>query len=424
MSLKLKLQTIQVTLDCPGYLYDSKREKLDFCKEKELEDMNKSQTQVTAEIMASIANSINPSIQVTLDYPENHPDGRMPVLDLKIWVNKEGRYPRVSHTFYKKPIASPYTILKRSAVSESVKRSTIFQETLRRLQHISEDCPWSETVRHLSDFSNCLRISGYDNKTRFQTIRGAIMRHNEMRKKVEMGEIVSVNRTKDEIIRTKREKGGLTASSWYLKGETDKVITCQPTPGGILKSKLNKVMNPPGAERRILITEDGGQPAVSYLKKTDPFFTQTCRYGDENCIVEQTKDCGTMGIIYELTCNTCTEPIAGLDVCKESRTPGGQTRPNYVGMTSTSAHCRMSGHLTGQRSKSTNNPLWRHDRDCHGGDSQKYTMRILSREKSLLPLSILESLYIEKQVKGTSINERNEGGRGGLVRMVAVRGQG
>ena len=142
----------------------------------------------------------------------------------------------MSHTFYKKPIASPYTILKRSAVSESIKRSTIFQETLRRLQYISDDCPWSETVKHLSEFSNCLRIWGYDKKTRYQTIRGAIMRHRSMRQKVIDGEIESVNRTKIEILRTKREKGGLIASLWYLKGETDKVTTCQPTPGGILQS--------------------------------------------------------------------------------------------------------------------------------------------------------------------------------------------
>ena len=52
-----------------------------------MEDKDKSETQRTAEIMASIANSINPAIQVTLDYPSNHIDGRMPVLDLKIWKN-------------------------------------------------------------------------------------------------------------------------------------------------------------------------------------------------------------------------------------------------------------------------------------------------------------------------------------------------
>ena len=97
---------------------------------------------------------------------------------------------------------------------------------------------------------------------------------------------------------------------------------------------------------------------------------------------------------------------------------------NYVGMTSTSTHYRMTSHLAGQKSKSSHNPLYRHDRDCHDGDPQSYTMRILSREKSLLPLSILVSLYIEKQVEGTSINEKNEAGRGCLVRMVAIRGQG
>ena len=64
------------------------------------------------------------------------------------------------------------------------------------------------------------------------------MRHKSMIQRVVDGEIESVNRTKDEIIRTKREKGGLITSSWYLKGETDKVIPCQPTPGGILQSKL------------------------------------------------------------------------------------------------------------------------------------------------------------------------------------------
>ena len=110
-----------------------------------------------------------------------------------------------------------------------------------------------------------------------------------MRQRVEEGEIESVHWTKVEILRTKREKGGLIISSWYLKGETDKVITCQPTPRGLLQSKLKKVLNPPGSKRRILVTEDGGQPVVSYLKKTDPFFKQTCRFGDENCIVGQKK---------------------------------------------------------------------------------------------------------------------------------------
>ena len=61
-----------------------------------------------------------------MDFPENHLDGGMQVLDIKVWINSNVRCPKVSHSFYKKPVSSPYTILKRSTFSESVKRSTIF----------------------------------------------------------------------------------------------------------------------------------------------------------------------------------------------------------------------------------------------------------------------------------------------------------
>ena len=74
--------------------------------------------------------------------------------------------------------------------------------------------------------------------------------------------------------------------------------------------------------------------------------------------------------------------------------------------------------LTSKRNKC---PLWRHDRDSHGGEHQQYTTRILSKDRSVLPLSTLEALYIEKQIPGTSLNERNEFGRGSIIRLSAER---
>ena len=95
------------------------------------------------------------------------------------------------------------------------------------------------------------------------------MRLEEMRKKVNNGEIVSINRTKSEIQRNRIQKGGFTSSSWYLKGKTYQVISCQPSPGGILARELTESLknNP---DRRILVTEDGGIPVS--LKKADPFY--------------------------------------------------------------------------------------------------------------------------------------------------------
>ena len=137
-------------------------------------------------------------------------------------------------------------------------------------------------------------------------------------------------------------------------------------------------------------------------------------------MVEEGKDCAQMGLLYELTCNSCKETVEE-EGGGESRDPGGQRRENYIGMTRTSAHCRMQSHLQSQRAKSSSSPLWRHDRDRHQGEPQKYTARILRKERNLLPLCIMEALYIEKQATGTTLNDKNEHGRGQLIRIRANR---
>ena len=165
--------------------------------------------------------------------------------------------------------------------------------------------------------------------------------------------------------------------------------------------------------------EEGGVPISAGLKRNDPFFSGGCRFGDPDCIVEGGKDCATMQVVYEITCNKCQQSVD--DVSKRSREPGKQQGKNYVGMTMTSTHCRMNSHLSSQRSKSSKNPLWRHDRDEHEGQHQQYTARIMAKEKGILPLSILEALWIEKQYPQTSLNERNEFGRGSIIRISAER---
>ena len=52
----------------------------------------------------------------------------------------------------------------------------------------------------------------------------------EMKKKKESGEIVSLIRSRLEIMESKQSKEGFIASTWYLKGDTDRVITVQPRP--------------------------------------------------------------------------------------------------------------------------------------------------------------------------------------------------
>ena len=93
----------------------------------------------------------------------------------------------------------------------------------------------------------------------------------------------------------------------------------------------------------------------------------------------------------------------------------------YIGMTRTLVHNRMMSHLKTQRQKKTSCPLYRHDVKSHQGIPQRYTTEILASEKKLVRLNCLEGIKIERQPDNLLLNDRNERGRGGLVRITATR---
>ena len=94
-----------------GWKFDSEKGISIFDSTLELMD-TRSPTERTANLIASIANTINSNIQVTVDTPECDSEGRIPVLDMKVWCDSR----KILHTFYKKPVSSKFTILSRSAI--------------------------------------------------------------------------------------------------------------------------------------------------------------------------------------------------------------------------------------------------------------------------------------------------------------------
>ena len=105
--------------------------------------------------------------------------------------------------------------------------------------------------------------------------------------------------------------------------------------------------------------------------------------------------------------------------CLEDEIPEESVR--YIGMTRTTVHCRMAGHLKDRKAKKQSCPLFRHDTDFHNGELMSYTTSILSSEKKIVRLNCTEAIAIEKHPKNLLLNERNEGRRGGIVRITATR---
>ena len=102
---------------------------------KKLIDENRSDSQVTMDVIQGIANSVNPMIKLTVETPCNFPDGQLPVLDVKVNINVKENC-RIDFEFFEKKTKNPLVILANSALSFSKKRTILTQKGLRRLRNI------------------------------------------------------------------------------------------------------------------------------------------------------------------------------------------------------------------------------------------------------------------------------------------------
>ena len=91
--------------------------------------------------LKEIANSIHPSIRVTIDCPSLHEDGRLPVLDLAQWIEErdiDGRQVnQIMHSHYMKPMANRFVIRKDSAQSIKAKTNILVSDLVRIMRNVS-----------------------------------------------------------------------------------------------------------------------------------------------------------------------------------------------------------------------------------------------------------------------------------------------
>ena len=142
-------------------------------------DLQEEEDSRTIREISRMADSIEPALQTTYDCPGLQEGGKMPLLDLAVWVarleKEEGRREwEVVWEYYRKPCSSRTVMLARSAMPDRVKRSTLTQEAIRIMKNTSLSIPWSRRAELLSDFSLRLKLSGYSERYRETVIRSAL----------------------------------------------------------------------------------------------------------------------------------------------------------------------------------------------------------------------------------------------------------
>ena len=154
-----------------GLRYNPDNQKM----EEMIEEDHRGDDERTFETIRQIGDSINPMIQLTVDYPSKHPSGRVPILDLEVWiVRREEGYQEIIYGFYEKPMKSDFVLMYKSAVPMATKRAALVNETVRRLRNCHEEVEEEEVAEILSKFCKKLKTSGYSAKFRKQIIDAGV----------------------------------------------------------------------------------------------------------------------------------------------------------------------------------------------------------------------------------------------------------
>ena len=99
-------------------------------EESKAQDSHRNKDEMCMELLKEVGNGIHKSIQIEVDYPSRHEDNLMPILDLKVWIDRKNVIMNgkdctvnvVLHEFYAKEVSSKMMLSSRSALPMEVKR--------------------------------------------------------------------------------------------------------------------------------------------------------------------------------------------------------------------------------------------------------------------------------------------------------------
>ena len=349
-------------------------------------------------LVRDMGNDIHDSTKLTVDFPSKHEDNRMPILDVKVWLENRNEEEgiKVWHEFYYKEVATKSLTDARSAMPNSVKRTTLTQELLRIMLRCSPGLRWEEVVTHLDHCMMRMQYSGYNQRFRSETLRSALKAYEEIKRKDSEG-LKPMYRKKDWDMESREKDKRMKKSSWFRKGGYRSVMFIPATPNSGLRKLYEAIIK--DSKFPIKVVERSGTTIKQQLQKSNPFGVKKCS-DHENCMVCRSggRNCRRDGVNYSITCDKCGAV--------------------YIGETGRNAYTRGLEHDRDYKNKSKNSVLWRHTSQHHIDDDvpPTYTMRVTSIQQNDATMrQVVEGIQIQKVPADDIINNRTEWTAGGGI---------
>ena len=351
--------------------------------------------------LKEIADSVLEGIEVEIDLPENHPDGKLPILDMKSWLDPSGN---ILYQHYEKSMASKQVISARSAHSESSKRAVHISECVRRMVNTSRRLDWTEYfVPALTNYMERMKKAGYRETYRRRVIMAALKVYDSKQKK-DLADETPLNRPsgykKVERRREKRRKKKDWAGKEYIAP-----IIVPATPNSELAKELQRVADEESDGKiRLKVVERGGKSVENHLVNVNPTGSDEC--GDEKCpFCAQPggagggKICHKNKILYEAKCLKCPDS-------------------KYVGESDRNLFTRGKEHL-----KNKSGFIVKHQEEKHNSEPAEFEWRVLRTFRDPLSRQTAEAVSIRRH-QGELLNSKAEFHQPPLVqvRSEVVRG--
>ena len=333
----------------------------------------------TVEIMneiKGIADGVDGNLKVKTDTTENHNDGKLPILDLKVWIGYDRNdEKKLLYTHYMKDVSTKKVIQVNSAHGEKMKQNVLVNDICRVMRNCSERLEWDNGKKdNLEMYMRRMQFSGYSEEERYEILKKA---YNKYEKRKGEKRINGLKMNRNE--------------SWYLKDKkSETVMYVNATPNERLKKKIEQLAK----KRRIKVkvVERRGNTVKKLIQKSDPFSKVKC--GENDCIICQggmDVDCRKRGVVYEIECME--------DGC----------RKKYVGQTGRSLYERIKEHnIYNERDRENENkPIARHSYEEHQGRRIKFGVKVIGNMYGRPTKRIIgEAVYIDDLMVSESMNEK------------------
>ena len=421
--------------------------KLTWTAEHEMEDQGKTCEDITLEVLLGAANEVMDFLKFTGE-SSNGENQKVPCLDTQLWAGRptndgkwfQGKHEKgqktpgkdctqvegdvILYSFYQQPMKNRLGILRRSAMPEAMKVSTMVNEVKRRLKTTSELVSKQIFECVVQEFMDDLNAMGYTELWRAKVIKASLIGYMKVLRMEDQGK-TKRNREGHMTVRMRRFKKLLGTKEWFRMDDmdlevdfeeetrpkskpggrrhvqnqerkrTEAVIFVPHTPKGALRAKLIEMERSAPFTANVKYTESLGRSVFSELRRADPWAEHCQR---EKCYLCRTQPgkCTTQGIVYFFDCIEC-------------KVQGKQSR--YYGESARTSYDRGAEHLNAVINMDPASPLVEHHLEMHQDREPSFEMKVHSQHRSALQRQATEG-YLIGSFKGDHLmNRRGEWGQ-------------